>query len=252
MKDSRQVVFKDLNVSYNDYLKRVAEHTTEIYAGGLYFNFFNGRSDFLLVKDDQDGLNKKVWHKIPGGVSEGVANDAFYLYSLKTELEKMKYTKAIIGQILRIEESKIKTRNIAERTLMLEFVEETGYFPTNFIYGMDAYRYNTTTLRHDLLQVYFSVTSIISPYSKSLEHPIQNIAQVRTAEAIDKDVQEMRVVVKIEDLIKTLGPKTHKEAAKILCGKQAHYWLKKSENAFDAVARDNYMQLSKRFGYASM
>ncbi len=248
---SKYPAFMNVNTAEEEHLQRLAKQDkNQIFAAGL---FLDHKFNALLVLDNQDGHGRKIWHKIPGGTCPNdVSKDSIYFDSLKKELVKMKYRNSIVEEILRQEEKKAPSRSISQRVMILEMVEETGYFPTNFSFGMDGFRFNTISKEYDLLQVFYNVLSIISPNSKFLKEGIKNIAQVRTTEAIDLDVKDMRVTVSIEKLIEKLGPATHKEAAKKLCEKNAAYWLERSTNEEDSKKGEFFMKISKRFAFQSM
>ncbi len=236
-----------LNTDYLKFVERVDSLKEPFFAAGL---FFDANHDALLVLDNQDGGGDKIWHKIPGGVTDKVFSSIDYLEALKTELEKMKYGTPMIERILK-RESQNERRNSAERTMILEMVEETAYFPTEFHYVVDGYRYNWDTHQHDLWQVYFLVESVISPYSANIDRGIMKIADVRTAKAIDADIQKMRVCIPVEKLIETLGSRPHKVATKIILSKRSDFFLRKMNESIDPGTRDAFKKLSKKFAFAS-
>jgi 8-oxo-dGTP pyrophosphatase MutT (NUDIX family) len=249
---SKHVAFERFNTHYNEFVNRLKTHQHKpFYSAGL---FFDRKVNALLVKDNQDG-GSKTWMKIPGGVSDQTMTFENFLQSLETELKKMKYSRALIGRIFDLEKDAEKKgrRNAAERTMILEFVEETGFYPVKFTYVADGYRYNKLSFKYDLWQVYFSVHAIISPSSEGTDDFIKEIRKMKTTVAIDVDVKDMRVAVVVEELSSVLGPATHKFAAKEICAKQAAYWNNFARTAVDSP---NFMntcdKLSKRYSFASM
>lgn len=241
-----------LNTNYKVFSERLTKHGKKsLFAAGLAFD---RKYNALLVYDDQDGMGTKIWHKIPGGVHESVFTNEHYLYALELELKNYKrYSNQLISSIIDRENKKEKAgeRNIANRTMILEIVEETKYFPVEFSYACDGFRFNKDSKQFDLWQTYFTIHCLISDNSHSIEGCVKDFHKVRTAIASDKDVKIMRVIVPIEELIAKLGPSTHKVATECILNKQAEYWNYRSIGADSPVVSRSYSDLSKRFAYAS-
>lgn len=238
------VTFEHENTSLEEYRNRcngkthlpVAPH--RIFAAGM---FIDEKGTVNLIVDNQDGKDIKIWKKIPGGNATQAAKYEDYLTALLELLKKAKYSARLIGQIM--DREKKAKRTIPERTLVLEMVEETQFYPIEFSYGIDGFRYNTQSKKHDLWQVYFFVELVVSPYSESLEKPIQQIAQVKTAKASDVDVTHMRYVVSVGEVLSALGPDTHKLAALMLFEKGAEMYKEKSKDTQYPEARRAYFAM---------
>jgi hypothetical protein len=253
-KKALRAELKHVNRSFEVYKQRANGETKlpispyRIFAAGF---FVDENGDANLVKDDQDGTGKKVWHKMPGGNSEKCAKKQDFLIALAEQLKKAGYSNAMISQIMAKEEA--ADRTIAEMTFIFEMVEETLFYPIQFSFGVDGFRYNSQTGEYDIWQIYFLVSAVISPHSSELEKPIRHIRQVKTAKAGDGDVKDMRVIVPVEELIDKLGPKTHKIAGKILLEKKANWFYGKSiDPNVSRVSQEKFAKLSRRFAEAAV
>lgn len=227
---AKRVNLKEFNSNYQTFLERSKKHADQKnFAAAI---FLDKKQKILMVNDQQE--IHKLWLKLPGGVPEVscLQDQDCFIQELVKELEKMKYPKTLQAQILEFE--KTKTRNSSEKGLILEMVEETGYYPTRFGYVCDGYRFNKNAVgpnKFTLWQVYFHVQEVISPNSKDIHSVIKVITDVKTLEAIDHDVKDMRVKVDIENAVEKLGPDTHKEALTFFFRKQENYY--RAKNDFD-------------------
>ncbi len=240
MEQTKRLNFKDFNSSFDIFKQRASQHQHQgNFAAGI---FLDQNQKLLMVKDQQE-VNK-LWLKLPGGVPdvECLRNQDCFIKELVKELVKMKYPKSLQNQIL--EHEKNQKRNGSEKGLILEMVEETGYYPIKFGYICDGYRYNkkeTGPNKFNLWQVYFHVQSVISPNSKDINSVIRQITDVKTLEAIDLDVKKLRVKVDIENAVEKLGPDTHKEALTFFFRKQERYYH--ANDSFE-IARKYAMGIS--------
>lgn len=206
------IALANLNSNYQEFLKRAEQAQAErkkFFAAGL---FIDREGKALLVKDKQDGELTKVWYKMPGGVADGCFSKEMFLTNLYDQLIKMKYSSKMTDQIMKLEES--KKRTAPEHGLILELLEETGFYPTNFGYGCDGYRYNRESFQHDLWQIYFQIHTLISPSSKDIKEGIKIIRKAPTAIALDRDILEMRATCDFRELIEKLGPFPQKKEPK--------------------------------------
>lgn len=230
-----RINFKGFNSKFEVFQQRALQHQNQnSFAAGI---FLDHKQKVLMVRDQQE--LGKIWLKLPEGVPDinCLRDQDCFIQELVKELEKMKYPKSLQTQIL--EHEKTQKRNGPEKGLILEMVEETGYYPTRFGYVCDGYRYNvkeTGPDKFNLYQVFFHIQSVISPNSKDINQIIKQITDVKTLEAIDQDVKDMRVKVDIENALEKLGPDTHKEALTFFFKKQERYYH----------ANDNF-DLSKKY-----
>ncbi len=231
MSSQNKSQFEQFNTDFQTFQKRAEKNGSEkMFAAGI---FADNRGKVLMVHDQQE--TNKLWFKLPGGVPDSfLLNDhQEFIEELVIELRKMKYSELLITAIVQRENklSKEKKRLVPEKSLILEMVEETGYYPMEFGYVCDGYRFNKNGGKFDLWQVYFSIQKVISPNAKNLESAIRYISDVKTLESLDKDVKQMRVTVPFDEAIKKLGPLTHKEALAIHFAKQERYFFKREEFA---------------------
>lgn len=234
----KPIALDKLNTIENVYLERckILETTSRgpFFTAGL---FIDQKGLVLLVQDYQDKLEArtnaaarpKVWNKIPGGVAERDAmfSQQMFLSMLEDQLMKMKYSTSLINQIMDVEEE--LTRNAAERGMILELIEETGFYPKKFSFGCDGYRYNRETTKNDLWQVYFIVDEVLSPNSK-FESPIKEIRNAPKLVSLDADIMQMRLVVSYNNLIQNLGSWPHKVAAQKLLFKKSELFKAEGDN----------------------
>jgi hypothetical protein len=216
--------FEQFNMDYQVFRKRAEQNGSQkMFAAGI---FSDSRGKVLMVHDQQE--TNKLWFKLPGGVPDSscLNNQEHFIEELVRELKKMKYSESLITAIV-LRENKLnkeKKRLVPEKSLILEMVEETGYYPMEFGYVCDGYRFNKNGGKFDLWQVYFTIQKVISPNSKNLESGICHISNVKTLESLDKDVKQMRVTVPFHEAIQKLGPLTHKEALTVHFRKQERYF----------------------------
>lgn len=240
MKFTTNIGLKNPNSDYLVFLRRIEDNKNKaLYAAGLFVDIQNKQA--LLVLDKQDGKDEWARYKIPGGVAENVLTKEVFMDALQDELNKTKYPPSMVDKILKKEAD--QNRSTPERVMILEMVEETAYYPLEFRYGCDGYRYNRNTKDFDLWQVYFEILGVISPYSKDLQVPIRRISQV-SVQAIDPDVVNMRVAVSMNDVMKKLQlshvRNPHQDAvACIYNNKATHYY------------QNGDMELSKLFALAA-
>lgn len=220
----KKPTFEGFNTNYQMFRKRADENgSKKLFAAGIFTDL---REKVLMVHDQQE-LNK-LWYKLPGGVPDSSCLNEHkdFVEELVKELRKMRYSELVISQIIERENllDSQRRRLVPEKSLILEMVEETGFYPTEFGYTCDGFRYNRNSGKHDLWMVFFQIQKVISPNSKNLECTIRHVSNVKTLESLDKDVKEMRVVVPFADAIAKLGPATHKEALATHFRKQERYY----------------------------
>lgn len=244
----KPIALDKLNTNFEEYIARCA--TVEKSSREPFFTaglFIDQKGMVLLVQDYQDkaesrinaNAKPKVWNKMPGGVADRDAcfSQEMFLGALEDQLIKMKYRASLIRRIISLEEKLV--RNAAERGLILELVEETGFYPKTFSFGCDGYRYNRNTFENDLWQVYFIVDEVLSPYSPDFNTGIKEIRNAPKAVSLDVDIMNMRLVVNYNKLIQELGSWPHKKAAQTLL-------MKKSQ----AFAQEGNQFLAQRYMFA--
>lgn len=226
----------NLNTEWKHFIARdTAAQTLKIPMYGAIF-FIDNQFNTLLIEDNQDGNANWKRIKVPGGVARDektnewlVNSHNLYLETLDEQLKKVHFSNGRLEEIMAYERKSF--RPAAMRTAILEFVEETGYYPINIRYVCDGYRYNRNSNEFDLWQAYFHASAVVSPYTGDFENPIKRITQVKTAEAIDKDVVNMRLGIPIEEVEKKLAVKQFRapaqDAWKVLCMQQADFFQKK-------------------------
>lgn len=249
--------FVDFNTNENVLLERLSKRGDQsLFAAALAFD---RRHNGLLVLDNQDGLNVKIRNKIPGGVYKDIFTTEQYLAALEFELRREKAVKGTATRkpyplflrqaIINNEMWEIKrgNRNLAMKSALLEFFEETGMWATKLIYVCDGFRYNTKTEKNDLLQVFFLAQSVISDNSTGLNDIIKNFRKVTVTKSSDPDILDMRVIISINDLISRLGYATHKIAAKEIIGKQSRLLFELSEKIVDEKTKNFLIESSQKY-----
>jgi len=246
-----------LNTNFCEYQERVRElehYEEDFYAGGIFADRdlvnASGEVSFLTVRDNQDGSGK-IWTKFPGGGYKYVHNEKIYFEDLANQLHVAHFSKRMVDLI--IEREKKLKRNVVEKTLVYEFIEETAYYPTSFTYCCDGKRYNTniTSQSYDYPMFFFEVKAVLSFTAKSLEEVIRRIVNVTSFNPGDPDIVKMREKVPVLSIVDNLGSLPHKKAAQIFLENYSLFCRNKASKEENFTKRISYENNGRTLGRAT-
>lgn len=171
--------------------------------------FIDQKQNVLMVsdRDFKYEINGKINTKAPGGRSDEYAfYDQRYLETLKYVLEKAFFSKKEVKAII---ERESVSRSPEERSLIVEMVEETGYYPFAFSESSFDFQFNRDSGKDDYKRSFFRITEMVErhPNPSAFKEPsdfffVKEITPLPGFRSTDKDVIDPRRALPLKQVCK--------------------------------------------------